>query len=147
MQINILKMKFRTLKINPGFATGFSRARFHIQITKQVTNVYVRPLPYSINGISPWQRELGFYLSKVLIQCKLKPLKDRLFSATLSKHLSNCSLSLYLQGKHTSEKERRYPCWEDGKTEFPLTFALHCFLSVVAHSKLSSSPCFGNLKD
>lgn len=59
MQINVLGMEIRSLKINGSFAAGFSRARFHVQLTKQVTDVHIRPLPDSTHGSSSWQRGLS----------------------------------------------------------------------------------------
>lgn len=59
MQINILGMKFKSLKINGSFAAAFSRARFHVQLTKQVTDVHIRSLPDSMHGSSSGQRELS----------------------------------------------------------------------------------------
>lgn len=52
-------MEIRSLKINGSFAAGFSRARFHVQLTKQVTDVHIRPLPDSTHGSSSWQRGLS----------------------------------------------------------------------------------------
>lgn len=64
MQINVLGMKFRSLKIHGSFAASFSRARFHVQLTKQVTDVHIRPLPDSMHGSTSWQRELSLTFLK-----------------------------------------------------------------------------------
>lgn len=80
MQINILGMKFKSLKINGSFAAAFSRARFHVQLTKQVTDVHIRSLPDSMHGSSSWQRELSPTFLKPNSTWYLKPLRERLFT-------------------------------------------------------------------